>query len=707
MLISRYADGEAMGSDAARAARHLETCAPCRELLREWREQHDLFAWVHTYAMPVVESDPLPLPDGGHGTSLTVRRPAGRRWPAARAWVWASAACCATVAALAVWYGATLPPVLGRAADGRTTPEVRLALGVRLELGADTSVTRLGRREVQLNRGWLRADVRRGNIIVRTKRMEVRDIGTRFQVATGQKADTVFVEAGAVEVRHGSATTMVHSNQLLTERDKGAPVVSGFPAWTKEEDAEGQRLVSTEPFRPASDVELHRREALVRLAERFPSLRRTGKPKYESSAQYGWEYAVTVIDAAGLRAGLRAHISEIARGMAGETRGLGTWAVSVGVLGVNGASVPAAVPAGFYRLQLASTGHALVWDLDDGKGNVVRLPVMRAPRPAYSLMTPTAAGVAAGPIHELWTEKGTEYVLQLADWPGAVKPTLRLRLTGQSLIGSHAETAERLTAVQQATKDVSNLKTGLVSSTLLYLDPSRRHHLFLAWNGMGNLPLTAQNTSPGGSLVVAAVLSDLGWKSPVLAPGVYLLWWVWAPGEARAHWEMSRPDGTDRRRLDDQPAIPPDDATYESRPLGLYPDHRTGAMVYLSLPLAEDGTFPVAFQLQTRLTDPRGRAGWMRVAQPSPPGPAATHAASRRRSAGISRYAPGTLEHENAAFFPTAGASVRPRLWYHVSKWTPRARIWGWGPIWGTGAHISKRQFVGWANWGRSPRGLP
>jgi hypothetical protein len=206
-------------------------------------------------------------------------------------------------------------------------------------------------------------------------------------------------------------------------------------------------------------------------------------------------------------------------------------------------------------------------------------------------------------------------VLQLTDWPGAVKPTLRLLLTGQSLAKSHADAAARLTAVQRATKGVPNLRTDLVSSSAIYLDASRRHHLFLAWNGMENLPLTAERVGPGGSLLVAAMQSDIGWKRPALSPGVYLLWWIWSPGDARAHWEMSRPDGTARRRLQDQPARPPDDAAYTVRPLGIFPDH-TSAMLHVSVLPAAEGMFPIAFRLQPRPNAPPDGAGWMRIAQP-------------------------------------------------------------------------------------------
>lgn len=556
LLISRYADGETRGEETARAAKHLESCASCRRLVAEWQDQRGVFAWAHTRALPE-GGDVMAMVHSHTNRSPTAvpRRPriAPPSRPARR-WAWAAAAALAAVVVAGLSYQASLPPMLAHAATGREAPTVRLASGARLELGPDTEVTRLGEREVRLDRGWLRASVNSGPITVHTRRMEVRDIGTRFQVSTGQKADTVFVEAGAVEVRRGGARATVARDQLLTAEDDANLDPAGFPAWTKEEDEPGQRPAPDTPFAPDSAEGLAWQAGLRALATRYPDLRTAGGSGGSSYTEDGREYAVRFQTLSGVRAGLRAHLPGLAAWMAGDGSHLGAWSVPVAALSLPGSSADGTVPAGTYLLRLLAKGGDLAWTLEQG-GNAIVIPASRAPEIRSGSFTESPTGRAAVGI-----EDGGRHALmvQLLDWPGALKPTLRLPLAGRSVAEARADLAPRLTALQTATSGVNGFEARTESSSVYYLDPARKHYLLWAENRAGGTG--GRYLARGSSWLVAALRSNLAWETPRLAPGTYLLWLVWPAREARPHWEMRTVDGARRwmlpvsRRLATEPA---------------------------------------------------------------------------------------------------------------------------------------------------------
>lgn len=526
MLISCYADGEAVGEQATRAAAHLERCAECRKLVGEWQGSQQLLEWACTFELPDeinVESGMVAVPQ------KTVRR---LSWPRLR-WNWLAAG--GLTAAIAVvfigyWF-ATLPPVLpvGKSlVSANRAQAARMGSDVRLTLGPNSKIVRKDERTVSLVRGWVMASVRGGSgIEVDSPRLKVTDRGTRFQVGTQPKLDYVLVDEGSVSVSDDGANRDVKAGQALIARDGQGLLVADLPADKTEDIERSNRLGELGgDDQPRTAAELDRDEGRERLAAKFPDLRTLSGESYGSGRVSGrrTESRYGLSPLVGFRSGLREHFADIAEAMAGGTADSGYWEIPVGVMHASGIISTPQLPADTYYVQLVCQGGAIVWRLNATRGGQVEYPLVtrtddfgsHSLRPLCGRqISRRRGGMDVVDIQELVT-----------DWPGKIKPALEITV---GYVSIEPELAIRDRAVGLAPA-VTGLALQNEHCEVSYLDPEKRHHLVVIWRSDSVKQLCdlfeGTKLGQGGSVTLGVLETDVPLEEPVLPAAAYLMRFV-------------------------------------------------------------------------------------------------------------------------------------------------------------------------------------
>ena len=242
-LLSCYVDGEATPGEAARAEAHLDTCPECKEIVQEWRHGIEMLDWTYSRALPenVAEptfDPPMPAPERVR-SGWTLALPDMR--------ILAAAAVLAFIALIGstVYQQFASPPTLGRSlATARTAQTVLVAKGIRLEIEPDSEISRLGDKAIRLVQGTINAEVTHGRgFRILTRKLEIIDLGTRFQVHSDPGTDRVTVKEGRVLVREGKNEYHVGAGESLAstenagrtstrlEQNEGSAMQSNHGGW--------------------------------------------------------------------------------------------------------------------------------------------------------------------------------------------------------------------------------------------------------------------------------------------------------------------------------------------------------------------------------------------------------------------------------------------------------------------------------------------
>lgn len=636
LLLSRYANGEATAAESAHSAAHVESCPDCRELLNDWQNQRQLLVWATTLELPELSPNTLrAIAQREEPMSAPIAPSRRIAWPRLRinrTWSYATMVTAVTLG-LGYMYASQdflfTPRLPAGTSLGSAVPVVRVRSGVVLELGPNTRVTRLGNDRIRLEAGWLRATVRHGSgLRIQTKRLEVSDIGTIFQVNAGPSTDSVTVEEGEVSVSRGGKTYPVRGMQVLFGSDKGEPSVHSFPARTPEEDEEGQPLFNpADAFYPQSSDSLDWREGQRRLATAFPAARTNGT----GNQAVAWARGNGAIRfhaalAQGVRKELRAHFAGIARAQSSAADNIGVWGFPVAYLMLDDVAFPQGLGTGTYEVRMVADGSRLLWRFTSSLGKVVDSPVAFERRPEFRSGSSGSSSASSGNFAHYLTETGCGTALafiRFEDWPGDLKPTLRLELKPLAGFGADARTMEA--DLIRQTAGIPNLTLENPIANLMYLDWNRSHHLMVAWSKDAgrqlDVVLNAASRGRGGAAVMGVVATDVTWVSPAFPKGTYILRWVIpSPGQA-PHWEVEPLNGGAAIAL----AIPSrrERIREESRGGGGYgfafsrAETRRQLNVELGCAPAENGAFTFRFALTDQSRNPpRYGEGWLRVKQP-------------------------------------------------------------------------------------------
>ncbi|HEY3413170.1 MAG TPA: FecR family protein [Armatimonadota bacterium] len=639
ILLSRYANDETTAEEAARATAHVGSCTACRDLLEDWRSQRQLLIWASTLELPELSAITLrEIAQREEPMSVPLRASRRFAWPHMRINRAFSFATVATAVTLGLMYtyasrNALFTP---RLPDGTTlgsaAPVVRVHNGIVLELAPNTRVTRLGDDRIRLDAGWLRATVRHGSgLRIQTKRLDVRDVGTVFQMNAGAPSDSVTVEEGEVSVSRGGKTYQVRHEQILSVSDKGQPDWGALPAYKPEEGEPGQPLVNShDAFVPTDEQSLDWREGLQRLATVLPDARSSGT----SGASSTWPGVDSVFRlsqsfAQGARRGMRAHFAEIARAQSGDTGNIGTWEFPVAYVMVDNVADPRGLAPDTYQIGMFANGSRLFWRFRGSRGTVLdtplsfeRQPISRTGGICSGNGSSSAGNWEFNMVREQGQATSTAY-LRFMDWPGAMKPTLRLEL--KPLDGYHREARTMQADLIRRTAGVTGLALERGNADLLYLDPGRSHRLMIAWNAnagsQANAVMERAGKGRGDSALMGVLFTDSPLILPHLPAGTYLLKWIAPSSGGASRWEigtlngraaMALPSnadhwkGLDAHRItatSDQPLS----GSGVSRPLAV--EIGTGA--------ASGGAYPFRFTLRNNSTDIRALgSGWVQVKQP-------------------------------------------------------------------------------------------
>lgn len=241
-LLSIYVDGEASAAESARAEAHLQTCRECQSVLREWRRGLEMLNWAYRRSLPDDVAEPVFEPPVG-----ALPRPRGR-WtlvlPNLRIPAFAAASLLIALMGYLAYRQIVSVPTLGRAlATSRQAQTVLVAAGIRVKLEPETEVARLGDRAIRLAYGTINAKVTsEPGFTIRTRKLEIVDEGTVFQVHSDPKVESVTVKEGKVLVREGkdvyhlspgdtlTSTGDRHHNETKVEQNGGnkmAPQIHG------------------------------------------------------------------------------------------------------------------------------------------------------------------------------------------------------------------------------------------------------------------------------------------------------------------------------------------------------------------------------------------------------------------------------------------------------------------------------------------------
>ena len=549
LLISCYADGETTADETVLAEQHLHACADCRKLVEEWQGQRQLLQWACTFELP----DDLKLEDAQMTTARNVNRPV---WPRLRLrlnWLTAGALAAAIVMAFfAVWY-AMLPSVLrvgGKIASGRASKIVRIGLNVRLRIGPGSKLVRVNDRAVRLDRGWVFATVEHGCGVFRvvTSRIEVIDQGTKFWVDTSPKMDSVVVREGTVLVERNGVRRPVKRSQMLLALDNGEASAVILPASRPNDTTVsysiGDRKKDTAP-RTADALELE--DGLCGLARRFPKATRCATASASGSFQNGRSRMRYAIVPAGGPLNV-ACLSDTAYAIS--SRAAPDWEFPVCYLMTDNIVDPQTIPAGVYYVRMIARHGEMMWRLSDAGGRDYDLPLLWRQASECSGQSITGrVSVQYDVIPDNFSIKPTYIFLSLADWPGKLKPSLKLSVEStQASIAMGAE-SRIVQSMTSAVSRVPGFQSSLPICDVVYLDSTRRRRVAITWNDdAGNqLAHLAKSAKAGhrGKVWLGVVATDARVTSPSLGPGTYLIQLSWGGREGTLGLRLISPDALD------------------------------------------------------------------------------------------------------------------------------------------------------------------
>lgn len=513
LLISCYADGEATPEEAARARTHLEQCGQCRALVEEWNGQRRMLEWAYTVKLPEeAETEWRQEPASKERTMSIGERVS--RWRRSSRWGLAGAFA-AVIVGFVIYHFATLPPLLKigtEMASGGHSRTVRMENGIQLMLGPDSKIRRVDSKSVRLKAGWVSATVRHGNggLRVVTRRFELLDQGTRFQVGTGPKMDYVVVEEGLVLVKKGISRSQVGAGQVLMAQDKGKLTVGTLPKANTDGIFATALSKQGLPFVPNGAEYLEWGEGLRRLATRFPHLRgEQGTLAHLNNANGSVSLFGTMTDTR-LRDGIRLHAAEIAQAMAGVKIANGNWEIPVGFVSLSRVTSPIQLPADTYYVSLVPSNGSLVWRFIGASGEQAQL----------SLTSGKHENWYGGPLATFRRNGITDVGLEIVDWPGD-PPQLTLKVGAVFPVKRHRDEQEMLSRVSKA------IGRTLGSHKLLYLDPARKRRFLIVWYPDSGAQFTRLfdllKERRSGAADVGAFVTDEPLTEPAAPAGIYTL----------------------------------------------------------------------------------------------------------------------------------------------------------------------------------------
>ena len=251
-----------------------------------------------------------------------------------------------------------------------------MGFSVRLSVGPNSKIVRIGERAIRLDHGRVSADARHGtDFRILTKRLAVRDRGMRFWVGTTPNLDTVTVEDGAVAVEYGRRGYSLEEGQVLIAQAGREAQVVAFPAAKPEEprpDDPGSPL--NQEFAPSGDDNLDMYNGRLALVKMLSGHRSRAGSVGGSSSDGDYRYRCTISICHGLRGRLRVHFREIAQAMAGR-RVAGEWEIPLACLLVDGIQASPPLPADVYYVRLIAANGAVSWRLTGALGHEADFPL--------------------------------------------------------------------------------------------------------------------------------------------------------------------------------------------------------------------------------------------------------------------------------------------------------------------------------------------
>lgn len=215
-LLSIYVDGEAGPAEAAQAEAHLQTCHECQSVVREWQRGLEMLDWAYRRSLPDDVAEPVFEPP------IAQPAPSRRRWtlalPDLRIPVFAAVSLLIALMGFLAYRQIVSVPTLGRMlVTSQRAQTILVAAGIRVRLEPDTEVARLGDRAISLAYGTINAKVTgEPGFTIRTRKLEIVDEGTMFEVHSDPKTDRVTVKEGRVLVREGNSEYHVGAGETLT-----------------------------------------------------------------------------------------------------------------------------------------------------------------------------------------------------------------------------------------------------------------------------------------------------------------------------------------------------------------------------------------------------------------------------------------------------------------------------------------------------------
>ena len=212
-LLSTYVDGEATPYEAIRAEEHLGDCSECRATVQEWRHGLEMLDWAYNRALPENAPEPVFEPPVARSEP---RKRRSFQWPSLRVLVPVTAIAAAILLVVLLW-PAKLPTLGRQLATMSEKQMVLVAEGIRLEVLPNSLVTRLGEKAINLIEGAIKVEVTGvSGFLIKTRRLVITDIGTKFEVRSDANADKVTVQHGKVRVRQGEKEYVVGPGRTLT-----------------------------------------------------------------------------------------------------------------------------------------------------------------------------------------------------------------------------------------------------------------------------------------------------------------------------------------------------------------------------------------------------------------------------------------------------------------------------------------------------------
>lgn len=533
LLISAYADGEAMLEETREARTHLEQCGDCRKLLEDWRGQRTLFEWAYSLEMPEKELIRMEQPVREPLRTRNTRLPSFR-------WTWVGAGALASAIAVLVYSVVTLPPILQKTLVTKSeTQAVRVKKDIELQVGPDTKIERIGDRSIRLLDGWVSASVRHGTgFRVLARRIQVTDQGTRFTVGSGPKLDYLLVEEGSVVIKKDGLAREVKAGQVATVEDRGKPSIASLRDTSPDTTSTSIGKEAAKPFAPSDAMQLEWQEGLKRLARRFPDIELgEGRSSQSDSPRSGPKSYLVQQQDARWRKELSLHYLDLVGAMAGQRVAPGDWEIPVQVMLVSGVMSKPELPLDIYYIRLVPSNGTVVWRFTGANGAEADYPITSV------RVTERWGGVLAGISEGVSTGQGDvrREHLRLVVFPGEIKPELNFT------VGRVAEPAGRswddmLKAAQKVSPRGSTTQ-----EDRWYLDEQRQHRLLILGPpyDLSGSTATLRRLITGkerGTATAAVIATDQPLVDPPAPAGTYLLRLIRPAAGKPLHWEIATTD---------------------------------------------------------------------------------------------------------------------------------------------------------------------